>query len=341
MTTYVLAGDIGGTETDLAVYALDGAAGVSPVHQASFPSADYRGLEDVIAAFREAPSREHAGEPQRWAAAAFGIAGPVLDGKVTTTNLPWQVDEAGLSRVIGGGRVRLLNDLEATAYGALFLPDDAFHVLQAGTPRTTHRAVIAAGTGLGQAILFWDGRRYVPSATEGGHVDFAPRDDRTLDLWRFLRPRFDGRVSIERVVSGPGLVSIFEFVDQVLRLPVAASTRQRMQTEDPAAVVGEAGIAGTCPACVEALDIFVSLYGAQAGNLALTTMSLGGVYVGGGIVTKLLPKLAEGGFLSAFADKGRFADLLRDVPIRVILDPKAGQLGAAHAARELVGSSLS
>lgn len=340
MTTCILAGDVGGTKTDLAVYVVDG-EDVSLVRQASFPSTDYSGLEDVIGAFREASSQGRADESERWAAAAFGIAGPVLDGKVTATNLPWQVDEAGLSRTIGGGRVRLLNDLEATAYGTLFLPDDAFHVLQAGTPRTTHRAVIAAGTGLGQAILFWDGRRYVPSATEGGHADFAPRDDRTLDLWRFLRPRFDGRVSIERVVSGPGLIGIFEFVDQVMKQPVTESTRLRMQTEDPAAVIGEAALAGTCPACVEAVDIFVSLYGAQAGNLALTVMSLGGVYIGGGIVTKLLPKMADGGFLRAFVDKGRFADLLRDIPVRIVLDPKAAQLGAAHVTREIVGTSFS
>lgn len=335
MTKYVLAGDVGGTKTNLAVYAIGDPDGLSLVRQASFPSANYHGLEDVIAVFRRAGSAA-ADDSEQWAAAAFGIAGPVLEGRVTATNLPWKVDAVDLSRALGGVCVRLLNDLEATAYGALFLPDTEFQVLQAGTPRRTHRAVVAAGTGLGQAILLWDGRRYIPSATEGGHVDFPPCDERTLELLRFLRTRFDGRVSSERVLSGPGLVNIFEFVDRVLHKPVAESTRRRLQTEDPAAVIGAAGSAETCPACVEALDIFMNVYGAQAGNLALTVMSLGGVYVGGGIVTKLLPTMTAGGFLRAFAAKGRFAGLMRDIPVRIILNPEAAQVGAAHAARELL-----
>lgn len=329
MTTHVLAGDIGGTKTNLALYALEGRDGVSLVREASFSSAKYAGLEDVIADFRSGET------DAAIAAGAFGIAGPVLDGRVETTNLPWKVDAPGIRRAIGGGRVRLMNDLEATAYGALFLPAAEILILNTGKPRRGNRAVIAAGTGLGQAFLFWDGQGYRPAATEGGHVDFPPRDEKEVELLRFLRKQHNGRVSYERILSGPGLVSIFNFLQQVLQRPVVETLRGRMQTEDAAAVIGEAGVAGTCRTCVEAVDMFVSLYGAQAGNLALTVMSVGGVYIGGGIVTKLLPKMTDGGFMQSFTDKGRFSQLLQDMPVRIILNPKAAQVGAAHAAREL------
>jgi glucokinase len=329
MTIYVLAGDIGGTKTNLALYAVEEPQRVVLVREASFPSADYDGLEGVIDDFRQAGQ-------ESIAAGAFGIAGPVLDGKVVATNLPWEVETPNLRKILDGGQVRLMNDLETTAYGALFLADEEIHILNAGNPRCGNCAVIAAGTGLGQAFLFWDGQRYIPTATEGGHVDFSPRDEKEVELLHFLKKQYNGRVSYERVLSGPGLVGIFQFLDQGLNRSTRAEIRARMQAEDPAAVIGEAGVSGTCGVCTEAVDMFVSLYGAQAGNLALTVMSVGGVYIGGGIVTKMLSKMTSGLFMDAFVDKGRFAQLLRDMPVRIILNPKAAQVGAAHAARELL-----
>ncbi len=330
MTTHVLAGDIGGTKTNLALYALEGGGGLSLVRESSFPSTQYAGLEDVIADF-------HSKEADVViAAGAFGIAGPVLDGRVEATNLPWKVDTSNVRQAIGGGQVRLMNDLEATAYGALFLPAEETLTLNAGKPWRGNCAVIAAGTGLGQAFLFWDGQGYRPVATEGGHVDFPPRNDKEVALLHFLTKQHNGRVSYERVLSGPGLVSIFNFLRQALQRPVTEVLQVRLQTEDAAAVIGEAGVTGSCRTCEEAVDLFISLYGAQAGNLALTVMSVGGVYIGGGIVTKLLPKMTDGGFMRSFTDKGRFSQLLQDMPVRVILNPKAAQVGAAHAARTLV-----
>ena len=342
MTTHVLAGDIGGTKTNLALYALEGEDKLRLVREASFPSAQYAGLEDVIADFFTGevspnPPLRSSETVTTIAASAFGIAGPVLDGRVEATNLPWKVDASDIRRAIGGGQVRLMNDLEATAYGALFLPAHELLTLNAGKPRRGNRAVIAAGTGLGQAFLFWDGQGYRPVATEGGHVDFPPRNDTEVALLHFLRKQYNGRVSYERVLSGPGLVNIFNFLRQVLQRPVAEALRARLQTEDAAAVIGEAGVTGSCRTCAEAVDLFVSLYGAQAGNLALTVMSVGGVYIGGGIVTKLLPKMTTGGFMRSFTDKGRFSQLLQDMPVRIILNPKAARVGAAHSAIRMLG----
>lgn len=331
MARYILAGDIGGTKTTLAIYSIE--AGEKPqqmfvVREASFPSTHYSGLEAVIKEFLQSGQ-------EQVAASAFGIAGPVLDGEVITTNLPWRVTTVGVAQAVGCDQVRLMNDLEATAYGALFLPPDNIHTLNVGTPRRGNCAVIAAGTGLGQAFLFWDGKRHRPVATEGGHADFAPRDEQETGLLHFLTKRY-ARVSYERLLSGPGLVNIFHFLDQALHKPVAPSVRERMRTEDHAAVVGEAGTTGLCATCEEAVDIFLSLYGAQAGNLALTVMGIGGVYVGGGIITKLLPRLTTSSFLRSFLAKGRYAQLMAEIPVYIILDPRTSQLGAAQAARELL-----
>jgi glucokinase len=324
---WVLAGDIGGTKTDLALYHVEGPRRVRLVREEVFPSREYGGLEDVVRSFLH----EHG---EGIAGAAFGVAGPVLGGEVALTNLPWKVEAASLEAAIGCRGVRLMNDLETTAYGALFLDRGELETLNEGIPRETHRVVIAAGTGLGQAILFWDGERYRPTATEGGHVDFAPRDEREMGLLRFLLERY-GRVSYERVLSGPGLLCIFDYLTRELGAKVEPSVRQRMEREDPSAVIGESGVSGACATCEEAVEMFVSLYGAQAANLALTTMALGGVYVGGGIVTKLLPKVKAGGFMEAFRNVGRFEPLLAETPVRVILNPKTSLLGAAEAALDL------
>ena len=332
MASYVLAGDIGGTKTNLALYhaaqpaAEERGESLVLVREGSFSSARYPGLEDILDAFLD--RRESVG------AAAFGIAGPVLDGHVTATNLAWQVEATRLSSHLGGAQVRLMNDLEATAYGVLCLDPEEFQTLNPGRERRGHRAIIAAGTGLGQAFLFWDGRQYRAAATEGGHVDFAPRTALEDRLLGHLRRRYT-HVSYERLVSGPGLVQLWRFLVEAEGWELTAGLEQRMRTEDPAAVIGQAGVSAECATCEAAVDLFLSIYGAQAGNLALTVMSLGGVYVAGGMIPKLLPRVGRGAFMRAFVDKGRFAALMADIPVRIVLNPKAAQVGAAQAALRL------
>lgn len=319
----VLAGDVGGTKTDLAVYGVGADGHLTLVREASVASRGAASLEAVVEAFL-APGRESI------AAAAFGIAGPVLNGIVDVTNLPWHVEARSLARAIGCA-VRLLNDLETTAYGALYVDGAELLVLSPGEPLPGNRAVIAAGTGLGQGLLFWDGRRHHPSASEGGHVDFGPRDAREEALLRFLRPRL-GRVTWERVLSGPGLHNLFTYLVEGEGRDPGAAVRARLAIEDPSAVIGELGVAGACAVCEEAVDLFVSLYGSQAGNLGLSALAVGGVYVGGGIVTKLLPRITGGRFLQAFHDKEPHQALMRRMPLAVILTAKASLLGAAHVA---------
>lgn len=328
MRDSVLAGDIGGTKSNLALYAVEPLGRPSLLRTQSFPSSHYDGLDAIVREFL-------GGGTEHPVAAAFGVAGPVFDNAVVTTNLPWKIEAGHLARVIGCERVRLLNDLETTAYGALFLPADDIRTLNEGTPRRGHCAVIAAGTGLGQALLFWDGRRYRPSATEGGHADFAPRTDLEAELFQFLRHHYV-RVSYERVLSGPGLHNIFRFLDEGLKRPVDSQVRARLATEDPAAVIGEAGVSGTCRTCAEAVATFVSIYGAQAGNLALTLLAVGGVFIGGGIVTKMLPTMTTGIFMEAFTAKQPFVELMQAIPVRIILNQDTSRLGAAHVAAELV-----
>jgi glucokinase len=328
MVSYLLAGDIGGTKTTLAIYASEENQPLILVREAWFPSQYYEGVEPMLHGFLRSGK-------ETIAAAALGLPGPVLEGEVQTTNLPWHVTTASVAQVIDCPRVRLMNDLETTAYGALFLPAADIQVLNVGAPRRGNRAVIAAGTGLGQAFLFWDGTHYRPVATEGGHVDFAPQTEQDLDLLRFLQQQY-GRVSYERLLSGPGLFNIFSYLAQEQQKPVEPSVRDRLQQEDPAVVIGQAAVTGLCATCEEAVQIFLRLYAAQAGNLALTVMALGGVYIGGGMITKLLPRLDAGAFLRAFADKGRYAHFMTEIPVSVLLNPAASQLGAAHAARDLL-----
>jgi glucokinase len=328
MSKLLLAGDIGGTKTNLAIYAVGARGRLSVLREASFPSARYDGLERIVDEFMSA-GRE------RVQAAAVGVAGPVVGDRAKTTNLPWLVRGQSLARLLRCSHVRLMNDLEATAYGGLFLRETQIEWLARRKRRKANIAVIAPGTGLGEAFLFWDGERHHPVATEGGHVDFAPRNDKEIALLVFLQKRF-ARVSYERLLSGPGLVSIFRFFEEEVGRPVSARVRQRLADEDPAAVIGEAGVAGSCPASIDAVETFVSIYGAQAGNLALTVFGIGGVLLGGSVSVKMLPKLRAPSFLGAFRDKGRYVDFMSQIPVGVILDTKAAVLGAAHAAAELV-----
>lgn len=317
----ILAGDIGGTTTRLALFDVEGGAPV-PRAQADYPSPRYPGLEAILAEFLKDKNASIR-------AACFGVAGPVREGRVETPNLTWVVDAASLQRQIGGARVELLNDLEATAHGIMALRDEDLEVLQAGEaePRG-NRAVIAAGTGLGQALLVHQEKGYQPHASEGGHADFAPRDELEVELLRHLTA-IHGHVSYERVVSGPGLVSLYRFLRETGRGEEPEWLARKLASEDPAAVIATAALEGTSPLCSLALDRFVSSYGAEAGNLALKVLATGGVYLGGGIAPKILPKLREQTFIESFLAKGRYRKLMEKVPVRVILNQRTALLGAA------------
>lgn len=325
----LLAGDIGGTKTVLALFE-DGPHGLRLVRDETFPSQSAGSLQELLTRFLET------GGGPALRAACFGVAGAVVDGHSKATNLPWEMDEAELAAALHLPRVRLLNDLEAAAYGVLVLAPGRLQTLQAGTARRgpATMALIAAGTGLGEAIITWDGRRPHVLASEGGHVDFAPRSKVEAALWAALQADF-GHVSYERVLSGPGLVNIYRFLRSYRMLDEPAALRERLAVGDPSATISEVGLAGEDPVCTESLTLFVSIYGAEAGNLALKALAVGGVFVGGGIAPKILPRLKAGPFIEAFRDKGRLAELLQTVPVHVVLEPRAPLLGAADRARTL------
>lgn len=320
----ILAGDIGGTKTNLALFVQRGEE-LQQVRQNSFRSRDFSTLEEIVQRFLGDP-------PQDVEAACFGIAGPVREGNAQATNLPWLVDAEQLSRILRFGRVTLINDLEATAHGIAFLNREEFCELNphAGGEKG-NAAVIAAGTGLGEAGLYWDGRRHRPFACEGGHADFAPRNEREMELLRFLQKEFT-RVSYERVLSGPGLHNIYRFLRDTGAGTEPSWLAEQLNTADPPAVISRFALEQKSELCVEAIDLFVSIYGAEAGNLALKLLSTAGVYVGGGIAPKILDKLLAGTFLEAFLAKGRMRPLLEAMPIRVILDDKAALRGTARCA---------
>jgi len=324
----ILAGDIGGTKTNLAwCTSRDGR--VTLISQRSFASQQYPGLEAILEDFL----REHAGD---LTGACFGIAGPVVDGRAHPTNLPWLVDVRALQRTLGLKAVGLINDLEATAYGIQALPEEAFAVLNAGDPQPHGTiAVIAAGTGLGEAALIWNDLRYQAVASEGGHADFAPRNELEMELLRYLTRQF-GHVSYERLLSGPGKVSIYQFLKETGRGEEPAWLTQVLAHGDPSPVISEMALNGRSELCVKALKLFTSIYGAEAGNLALKYLARGGVYLGGGIAPKMLPLLQDGTFMQAFADKGRLSELLSRIPVRVILEERTALYGAAFYGGSLV-----
>jgi glucokinase len=317
----ILAGDIGGTNTRLALFE-EGPRRPVAVVEHSYRSADYPSLEAVVTAFLEETGESPEG-------AAFGLAGPVAGRTCRTTNLPWLVDADRMQERTGIPWVHLLNDLEAFAWGISALPEDALLTLHPGEPNAQgNRAVIAAGTGLGQAGMFWDGRAHRPFATEGGHTDFAPNNDLEFRLLRFLSKDY-GHVSWERVVSGPGLLNIHRFLLSHRGTTPPEWLKEAMGQGDPSAAIAQAASAGRDEICLEAMTLFVHLYGVEAGNLALKHMAKGGLYIGGGIAPKILPWLQRGIFLESLFDKGRMSLLLQTMPVRVILDDRAGLLGPA------------
>jgi glucokinase len=324
----VLAGDVGGTKTALALFDKT-ARGPVLVREDTLSSRGFATLEAAIERFLAAGPRP------KIEGVCLGVAGPVVDGRCVATNLPWVIDERALASAIPAPRVKLLNDLEVAAHGVLSLPEAELRTLQPGTPRHGHMVLIAAGTGLGEALIVQDGDRRIVIASEGGHGDFAPRDDVEEDLLRFLRKEF-GRVSLERILSGPGLFNVYRFLRDTGWARESAQAAERMRAGDPSAIVSEMALAGSDPLCAKALDIFVSVYGAEAGNLALKAMAVGGVFVGGGIAPRILPRLTTGAFVAAFRDKGRLGTLMEAIPVCVALNPRAPLLGAAQVATALV-----
>ena len=320
----VLAGDIGGTSTRLAYFDTAGGT-LEPMAEGRFPSRDAGTLEEIVACF----TAEQGLAAER---ACFGIAGPIRQGRVRTPNLPWSVDAAVLSRVVGLPAVQLINDLEANAYGVGLLGHEDLAVLNPGTADPTGTiAVVSAGTGLGESIAYWDGTAHRPLPSEGGHADFAPRSELETELLLFLRAEH-GRVSTERVVSGPGLRNIYRFLHDVRHIPETPAVAEAMRGGDPSAAITRAALAGECPLCGQTLDLFVSLYGAEAGNVALRSLATGGVYLGGGIAPKIIERLKGPGFMQAFTAKGRLSPLLENIPVRVILNDRTALLGAGRCA---------
>ncbi len=332
----ILAGDIGGTSARLGLFEVDD-GGMRPVAKEVYRCREFAALEDIVARFRSRHDLPVQG-------ATIGIAGPVFQGSVVTPNLPWHVHSTPLARAIGVDKVELINDLVANAYGAAALSADDFEVLQVGQRDPEgHVCILSAGTGLGQAGLFFDGNVRRPMPSEGGHADFAPQNDLEMELLRFLQGRF-GHVSYERVLSGPGLVNIFDFLTHTGRGESSDSLDRELSQSSGggAGAISKAALNGTSTRASMALDQFVTIYGAAAGNLALTFKASGGVFIGGGIAPQILPRLRGDLFLRAFLDKGRMRPLLEAVTVQVILNDECALLGSAlHAALGLGGMSHS
>ena len=323
-TTFVLAGDIGGTKTNLGLF-LKGKERPVPKVIETFSSQNAPDLEHIIRQFLEI-------HPAPVTHACFGVAGPVVNGKSKTTNLPWNISEDRIKKQFNFHHVKLINDLTATAMAIPLLNKDEFFPLnRAGSIKDQNLALIAPGTGLGKAMLIYQNGRYLPVPSEGGHADFAPNSEAEMKLWQYLHQHY-GHVSIERVVSGSGLVNIYNWLKDSGRLNEPDWLKQKLKEMDPAKAITEAALASKDPGCVEALNMFVSIFGAAAGNLALTGITTGGVYLGGGIPPKILSKLKEDIFMEAFTNKGRFKGFLEKIPVKVVLNDKAALIGAAYCA---------
>ena len=317
----VLAGDIGGTKTRLAVFDVEGTR-LDTLCEASYPSGEYASLDAIVRDFLD---RADADCRQ----ACFGIAGPVQQGRVETTNLPWVIEAQAMAARFGFDTVSLMNDLQANAWGIEALDDDDCCLLSVGRPDVAGNAsIIAAGTGLGEAGLYWDGQRHWPFASEGGHADFSPRSDLEIALLEYLRKRF-GHASWERVVSGPGLVNLHDFLCAHRGVAVPAWLHDEMAAGDAAAAISRAALDERDAVCADALDLFVHLYGVEAGNHALKIMATGGIYIGGGIAPRILDKIKGPLFMQGLLSKGRMRPLLEGMPVRVILNDRTALYGPA------------
>ncbi|MBW1936956.1 MAG: glucokinase [Deltaproteobacteria bacterium] len=324
--SFVLAGDIGGTKTSLGIFAC-GNRRPRQVLVESWPSRDAPNLEWIVERFLQKHS-------YALKSACFGIAGPVVRGKCKTTNLPWEVSGHRLKERFGFNQVKLINDLAATARAVPLLHHrEVASINRRRSREEGNMAILAPGTGLGEAIVVSYGESHIPIPSEGGHIDFSPANEQEVKLWVYLRRRF-GHVSFERIVSGPGLVNIYSWLRATKYRSEPQWLRNAFKKGDHARVIAETALAKKNRACEQALRIFVSILGRAAGNLALTVMATGGVFLAGGIPPKILPALREQHFLKSFTDKGRFEELLRKIPVRVILNQKAALLGAARCACE-------
>jgi glucokinase len=329
----ILSGDIGGTKTNIALFQSNGSEVGPIIRERTFPSAQYQSLESIIQEFIGQTNPEIK-------TACFGIAAPVVEGRAKTPNLNWTVTEESLADLLKIDRVWLINDLEATAYGIATLRDSQLLTLNAGDPKSSgNRALIAAGTGLGMAGIFFREGHYHPMASEGGHSDFAPQTPLQVELYQYLARKFGGHVSYERVLSGPGFFNVYSFLRDKNPAEEPAWLAEQIASADKtavSAVVASAALSNQSELAVKAIDIFVSVYGAMAGNLALLMMAGGGLYVGGGIAPKIREKLTDGTFMKAFTDKGRLSSLVAAIPVHIILDEKTAVFGAANAAVDVV-----
>jgi len=329
----ILAGDVGGTKCSLGLFRQEEDR-LRPVFQSRLATRDYPGFDQLIAAFLKQAAAAGI-ESQAIEAAGFGVAGVVVNGRHLSENLPWVVDASALKQSLGLQRVRLLNDLAATALSLERLGADDVICLNAGVEALhTTRAVIAAGTGLGTAILFWDGGKYRVAASELGHTDFAPHSEREIRLLSHLRKQF-APVSCEEIASGRGFRRIHEFLN-------AEVTHETFETNsgNAASEISQRGLAGTCGVCAETLDIWAQTFAAMTGNFALQTMALAGVYIAGGIAVKILPKLRERAFFDAFCGDGKLAGVLKGVPLSVVVNEDAPMLGAAYEALMRQGAAI-
>ena len=313
----ILAGDIGGTKSNMGLFDVQDGKLVRVAHK-RYPSAAHASLDDIAEDFTRVSGKI--------TAAAFGVAGPVINYRIHAANLPWVVDGASLAKRLGLPRITLLNDLEATCYGIGLMQPNDLETLHPGSPAEATRAVLSAGTGMGQGIIFWNGKEYVPMPAEGGHADFAPATSQQADLWKFLKAKRD-YVSVEIILSGRGFQHIHEFLDPSIR-----HSKFDENTDEAAPEITGNALAGKCPVCVATLDLWVSIYGSEAGNLALRCMARGGVYVAGGIATKILPKMTDGTFVTAAQQKEKMTDFLSLVPIHIVLNEDCPLLGAANEA---------
>ncbi|MBJ6799035.1 glucokinase [Geomonas propionica] len=320
----ILAGDVGGTSTRLAYFEAD-AAGLTVLAHAQYKSAAHGSLTEMLRHF----SLQHGIICER---ACLGIAGPIIDGRVRTPNLPWTIDSVDLAQTLGLAQLRLINDLEANTYGIAALKQDDLFTLNAGTPHPDATiAVVSAGTGLGESLAYWDGGTHRPLPSEAGHADFAARNDLEAELLLYLQAKH-GRVSYERVLSGPGLHDIYRFLRDRRYFEEQAAVVDAMASLDPPAVITRAALKDSCPMCVKAVDMFIAIYGAEAGNAALRFLATGGVYLGGGIAPKILDLLKGATFMVAFTAKGRLSPLVQSIPVHVILNEDTALLGAGRAA---------
>ncbi|BAO43328.1 glucokinase [Thiolapillus brandeum] len=328
----VLAGDIGGTKTRLAVMDVEG-NGLRPLLEKTYSSREHASLRAIVQDF----SGQH---EYRVEAACFGIAGPVRDNVAKATNLPWRIDARELAEYFNIGPVTLINDLEANAWGIPALKaEDVFELHEGDSTASGNAAIIAAGTGLGEAGMYFDGQQLRPFATEGGHADFSPCGELEIELLRFLLEKHR-HVSWERILAGSGLVNIHEFLRKHRKMATPKWLVEEMATSDPAAAISRAAQEQTDRGCEEALEMFVRLYGAEAGNLALKHMATGGVFIGGGIAPKILAWMRKGGFMHAFLDKGRMRPLLETMPVRVILNERTALYGPAIYAAQSIDKTI-